>query len=231
MSNRDRISTEGWTCIRQLMRVGRGEAGHYQLRVHRILRRRRHHEGVGGSGYRLQPCDSPGRGDDGVVRHSAPVIVAGHATLPADRPGNLLSPACSRRASIAAVDDQCAVGAGASCQPIETARAHAAAGERSLVTSRNGSVARHDWHITGHRWRQRHGAARGVSRARGRRHAVNSARHLLTSCEPFHVGLLDSFIHPSSYVDEGAIIGASTKVLHFCHVMPGAVIGECCSPG
>ncbi len=39
------------------------------------------------------------------------------------------------------------------------------------------------------------------------------------------------FIHESAYVDEGARIGAGTKVWHFCHIMPGAVIGEHCSLG
>jgi UDP-2-acetamido-3-amino-2,3-dideoxy-glucuronate N-acetyltransferase len=39
------------------------------------------------------------------------------------------------------------------------------------------------------------------------------------------------YIHESAYVDEGAQIGADTKVWHFCHVMPGAVIGERCSLG
>ena len=39
------------------------------------------------------------------------------------------------------------------------------------------------------------------------------------------------FIHESAYVDEGAIIGAGTKIWHFCHVMPGAVIGERCNLG
>ena len=39
------------------------------------------------------------------------------------------------------------------------------------------------------------------------------------------------FIHESAYVDEGARIGAGTKVWHFCHVMGGAVIGERCSLG
>jgi UDP-2-acetamido-3-amino-2,3-dideoxy-glucuronate N-acetyltransferase len=39
------------------------------------------------------------------------------------------------------------------------------------------------------------------------------------------------FIHESSYVDDGATIGADTKIWHFCHVMPGAVIGERCSVG
>jgi UDP-2-acetamido-3-amino-2,3-dideoxy-glucuronate N-acetyltransferase len=39
------------------------------------------------------------------------------------------------------------------------------------------------------------------------------------------------FIHESSYVDEGARIGDDTRVWHFCHVMPGATIGERCSIG
>jgi UDP-2-acetamido-3-amino-2,3-dideoxy-glucuronate N-acetyltransferase len=41
----------------------------------------------------------------------------------------------------------------------------------------------------------------------------------------------DTFVHESSYVDDGAVIGKGTKVWHFCHVMPGAVIGERCSLG
>jgi UDP-2-acetamido-3-amino-2,3-dideoxy-glucuronate N-acetyltransferase len=40
-----------------------------------------------------------------------------------------------------------------------------------------------------------------------------------------------AFVHESSYVDEGTVIGDDTKVWHFCHVMPGAVIGERCSLG
>ena len=39
------------------------------------------------------------------------------------------------------------------------------------------------------------------------------------------------FVHESSYVDEGAVVGAGTKIWHFCHIMPGAVIGERCSLG
>ena len=39
------------------------------------------------------------------------------------------------------------------------------------------------------------------------------------------------FIHPSSFVDEGAVIGAGTKVWHFCHIMPGVRIGEDCTLG
>ena len=41
----------------------------------------------------------------------------------------------------------------------------------------------------------------------------------------------DYFVHESSYVDDGAIIGAGTKIWHFCHVLPGAVIGERCNLG
>jgi UDP-2-acetamido-3-amino-2,3-dideoxy-glucuronate N-acetyltransferase len=40
-----------------------------------------------------------------------------------------------------------------------------------------------------------------------------------------------AFVHESAYVDEGATIGAGTKVWHFCHVLGGAVIGERCSLG
>jgi len=39
------------------------------------------------------------------------------------------------------------------------------------------------------------------------------------------------YVHPSSYVDEGARIGAGTRIWHFCHVMPGATIGERCNVG
>jgi UDP-2-acetamido-3-amino-2,3-dideoxy-glucuronate N-acetyltransferase len=39
------------------------------------------------------------------------------------------------------------------------------------------------------------------------------------------------FIHESAFVDKGAKIGADTKVWHFCHVMPEAVIGERCVLG
>jgi UDP-2-acetamido-3-amino-2,3-dideoxy-glucuronate N-acetyltransferase len=38
-------------------------------------------------------------------------------------------------------------------------------------------------------------------------------------------------VHPSSFVDEGAVIGRGTKIWHFCHIMPGAVIGERCNLG
>jgi UDP-2-acetamido-3-amino-2,3-dideoxy-glucuronate N-acetyltransferase len=41
----------------------------------------------------------------------------------------------------------------------------------------------------------------------------------------------DYFVHESSYVDDGAVIGAGTKIWHFCHILPGAVIGERCNLG
>lgn len=39
------------------------------------------------------------------------------------------------------------------------------------------------------------------------------------------------YVHESAYVDDGAQIGDGTKIWHFCHVMPGAVIGARCSLG
>lgn len=39
------------------------------------------------------------------------------------------------------------------------------------------------------------------------------------------------FVHESSYVDEGSLIGKDTKIWHFSHVMSGAVIGCNCSIG
>ena len=39
------------------------------------------------------------------------------------------------------------------------------------------------------------------------------------------------FVHESSYVDPGAVIGAGTKIWHFSHIQPGARIGRGCSIG
>ena len=38
-------------------------------------------------------------------------------------------------------------------------------------------------------------------------------------------------IHPSSIIDPGATIGEGTKIWHFTHVMPKAVIGKNCNIG
>ncbi len=43
--------------------------------------------------------------------------------------------------------------------------------------------------------------------------------------------MADYFVHESSYIDEGAEIGAGTKIWHFCHVMPRAKIGARCNIG
>ena len=39
------------------------------------------------------------------------------------------------------------------------------------------------------------------------------------------------FVHSTAVVDEGAEIGAGTKIWHFTHIMPGARIGENCIIG
>ena len=41
----------------------------------------------------------------------------------------------------------------------------------------------------------------------------------------------DYFVHESSYVDEGAVIGKGTKIWHFCHISGGAQLGEECKLG
>ncbi|MEG0750989.1 MAG: acyltransferase [Oscillospiraceae bacterium] len=43
--------------------------------------------------------------------------------------------------------------------------------------------------------------------------------------------MADFFVHESSYVDDGAIIGKNTKIWHFCHIQGKSVIGENCSLG
>jgi UDP-2-acetamido-3-amino-2,3-dideoxy-glucuronate N-acetyltransferase len=39
------------------------------------------------------------------------------------------------------------------------------------------------------------------------------------------------FVHPTSIIDDGAIIGDETKIWHFSHVMSGAIIGRGCNMG
>jgi UDP-2-acetamido-3-amino-2,3-dideoxy-glucuronate N-acetyltransferase len=43
--------------------------------------------------------------------------------------------------------------------------------------------------------------------------------------------MTDYFAHESAYVDDGARIGTGTRIWHFCHILPGAVIGERCNLG
>jgi UDP-2-acetamido-3-amino-2,3-dideoxy-glucuronate N-acetyltransferase len=42
---------------------------------------------------------------------------------------------------------------------------------------------------------------------------------------------LPYFVHESSYIDEGAVIGAGTKIWHFSHILKGSVIGQKCIIG
>src|SRR4029453_5343918 len=39
------------------------------------------------------------------------------------------------------------------------------------------------------------------------------------------------FVHESSVVDPGAVVGSGTRIWHFCHVMSRARIGARCSLG
>lgn len=39
------------------------------------------------------------------------------------------------------------------------------------------------------------------------------------------------FVHDSSYIDDGVVIGEGTRIWHFCHVQSGARIGKACSLG
>lgn len=39
------------------------------------------------------------------------------------------------------------------------------------------------------------------------------------------------FLHESSYVDEGAVIGDDSKIWHFCHILSQTTIGRSCSFG
>lgn len=40
-----------------------------------------------------------------------------------------------------------------------------------------------------------------------------------------------ALVHRTSIVDDGAEVGAGTRIWHFCHVLPGTLIGADCSIG
>lgn len=42
---------------------------------------------------------------------------------------------------------------------------------------------------------------------------------------------MNHFVHGSSYVDEGVVIGEGTKIWHFSHILSGSIIGSHCSIG
>ena len=39
------------------------------------------------------------------------------------------------------------------------------------------------------------------------------------------------FAHETAVIDEGCQIGSGTKIWHFSHIMPGAILGEKCNIG
>jgi len=41
----------------------------------------------------------------------------------------------------------------------------------------------------------------------------------------------DAFVHETACIDPGSKVGYGTRIWHFCHVMPGAVIGANCILG
>jgi UDP-2-acetamido-3-amino-2,3-dideoxy-glucuronate N-acetyltransferase len=41
----------------------------------------------------------------------------------------------------------------------------------------------------------------------------------------------DYFVHPTAVIDEGAEIGANSKIWHFSHIMPEVKIGKACNIG
>ncbi len=42
---------------------------------------------------------------------------------------------------------------------------------------------------------------------------------------------MDYFIHKSSYIDDGVLIGKDTKIWHFSHILSGSTIGKKCNIG
>lgn len=43
--------------------------------------------------------------------------------------------------------------------------------------------------------------------------------------------MAEYFVHPTATIDDGAEIGAGTKIWHYSHIMDGAVLGEKCNIG
>ena len=51
-----------------------------------------------------------------------------------------------------------------------------------------------------------------------------------TVAEPRHV-MSPARVHPSAIIDDGAEVGAGTRIWHFSHLMPGARVGRNCNIG
>src|SRR5207244_12308419 len=60
---------------------------------------------------------------------------------------------------------------------------------------------------------------------------IESAGPRKSSCDERGYATADYFAHPSAVVDDGAQIGAGSKIWHFSHVMAGARLGERCNIG
>ena len=57
------------------------------------------------------------------------------------------------------------------------------------------------------------------------------AQHTIFLIIKMFYSMSEYYNHPSAVIDPGAVIGAGSRVWHFCHIMPGAVIGTGCNIG
>jgi UDP-2-acetamido-3-amino-2,3-dideoxy-glucuronate N-acetyltransferase len=61
---------------------------------------------------------------------------------------------------------------------------------------------------------------------------ANGKKIILEKCQDEEsAAAAEVFIHPSSIVEAGAVVGDGTRIWHFCHIMPGATIGRNCNLG
>jgi acetyltransferase-like isoleucine patch superfamily enzyme len=62
---------------------------------------------------------------------------------------------------------------------------------------------------------------------------LDRAQRSLDQTPPSAVAALpdDVEVHPSSFVDEGVVIGPGTRIWHFSHVLSGSVLGRDCTLG
>jgi UDP-2-acetamido-3-amino-2,3-dideoxy-glucuronate N-acetyltransferase len=62
----------------------------------------------------------------------------------------------------------------------------------------------------------------------GSKYFILTPTYSLLSPDYLLLSPMNFYTHPTAIVDDGASIGAGTKIWHFAHISPGAVIGECC---
>jgi len=74
----------------------------------------------------------------------------------------------------------------------------------------------------------------------GRKTISGRTLSVLPPCRPFFklnhflLAIMNDqsfFVHPTSVIDEGAKLGAGTRIWHFCHLMPLSVVGKNCTIG